>query len=107
MWDFLTFKRLISIEVLITFYYLGAVVMPVFMLWGLSALRRRFSVDEAEAALQKVTRSVAQSLGMKLSLWKWFLAGVFAFLLGELFWRLLFEFLVAFIQMRDALVAGV
>jgi hypothetical protein len=42
--DFLTFKDFISIPVLIGFYYLGAVVMPIFM-WLISFwLGRKFTV---------------------------------------------------------------
>ncbi len=42
--DFLTFKDFISIPVLIGFYYMGAVVMPIFMWFFSTWLIKKFGV---------------------------------------------------------------
>ena len=34
MWDFLTFRRFITLDLLIVFYYIGAIAVPV-LLWRL------------------------------------------------------------------------
>ncbi|MBF6058800.1 MULTISPECIES: DUF4282 domain-containing protein [Thiomicrorhabdus] len=105
MWDFLSFKRLISIEALIVFYYFGAIVLPIFIVWVLNYLRRKLAIEQVEQIKATISPFV-QLLGAKLNFWKWWLLGIVAFLFAELFWRLLFEFLIAFMQMRDALVAS-
>lgn len=95
--DFLTFKRYISIEALMVFYYLGAFLVPVasgyFVVW----LRRKVAM--ANRATRQAWQFLTVSQKMKLVT-----AFIIMFLLMELFWRMLFEFLIAFIQMRDALV---
>ena len=103
--DFLSFKRFISIEVLIFFYYSGAVILPV-LLWYLSKwLMRKYQLaDEAGKLLQATASKVlwpSLNKNQKIQLTALF---VTMFLLMELFWRMLFEFLIAYIQIRDALL---
>jgi len=99
--DFLTFKSFISIQALIIFYYLGAVIMPIsiwfFLIW---ILRKYPFVGEAHKKGQEV---FWQSLSKKLKI-KLVSFFVVIFLFMELFWRMLFEFLIAYMQMRDALL---
>lgn len=107
MWSFLTFETLISIEVLIAFYYMGALLMPIFIVWLMLwlkawlASRAPLVNSGIEAGKQLIKDQVSWQSRVK-----WVLLLVTAFLFAELFWRLLFEFLIAFIQMRDALVLG-
>ena len=105
MWSFLTFETLISTQVLIAFYYLGAAVMPIllfwFMLWFKEWLGHRVPV--VKLGLQAGKRVIKDNTSWQTRL-KWTLFFVVMFLFAELFWRLLFEFLIAYMQMRDALV---
>ncbi|WP_200387374.1 DUF4282 domain-containing protein [Thiocapsa imhoffii] len=100
--DLLTFETLISIPVLIAFYYLGAVVMPVGA-WILSLILIR------RVALARQAAETGLELFKTALPWRWRLlmillfGGLFLFM--ELMWRLMFEYLIAFMQIRDALVA--
>ncbi|WP_040727225.1 DUF4282 domain-containing protein [Thiomicrorhabdus sp. Kp2] len=105
MKDFLTFHTLISIEVLIAFYYLGAVVIPLSILWVMVWLKQLIvnKVGDIQEVIDTGTQAVSNSLSRSSKI-KWILLFTTSFVFAELFWRLLFEFLIAFMQMRDALV---
>ena len=99
--DFLTFKSFISLDVLIVFYYLGALVLPIAM-WAFSVwLIKKYKLFNI--TYEKGKDFIWQSLNMKQkSMLTLFLTTMFAFM--ELFWRMMFEFLIAYMQMRDALL---
>ena len=99
--DFLTFKSFISTEVLIIFYYIGAVILPVGAWFLATWLLRRYSF--AEATYKKGKETIWKSLNIKQqTMLVIFFISFFLFM--ELFWRMLFEFLIAYMQMRDALL---
>ncbi len=109
---------------MIVFYYLGSFLMPIALWISL------FWVIKKYAFLEKIYRSDKKSLFVMLIIWlirkikffdkyfyeklKWrnfsfsqkikfvllFIALLFMF---ELFWRLIFEYLIAFMQMHEAL----
>lgn len=99
--DFLIFRRFISVEALIVFYYIGAIILPI-VVWVYAKL------------LMKKYNLISESyLKRKGFLWELLnrkqkakLTGLFIsiFIFVQLLWRILFEFLIAFIQMRDALL---
>jgi hypothetical protein len=100
--DFLTFKDFISIPVLITFYYFGAIIFPFFM-WILSIwLMQKY---KSISAVQTKGKAVIWSTLTTKQKVKLIVAFMVAFLFMELFWRMLFEFLIAYMQMRDALLS--
>lgn len=101
MMDFLTFKRFISIDALIVFYYFGAVVLPVATWFLVVWLVRKYSSVRSAYEMGKDT--FWQALSPKQKGWLLFFFAM-AFLFMELFWRMLFEFLIAYMQIRDALV---
>jgi hypothetical protein len=99
--DFLNFRLFISPYVLVAFYYIGALGMPVaswlFLLW----IRRRFAItgeihDAATTALVDTTGRKNRVL--------FYLMFLACFLCMEVVWRMLFEFLMAYLQMREALL---
>ena len=102
MIDFLTFKSFISIDVLILFYYFGALVLPI-GLWMVSMwLIRRYQLfntfyEQSQTLLWEVLNKK-----QKIQVGLFF---IISFLFMQLFWRMLFEFLIAYMQIRDALVA--
>ena len=101
MMDFLTFKSFISTEILIIFYYIGAFILPVW-LW-LLLLRiiykyRLFNIAY-ESGKEIIWKSFNNKQRTKLVA---FFASSFLFM--ELFWRMFFEFLIAYMQIRDALL---
>jgi hypothetical protein len=87
MWDFLTFRIFVAPSILTFIYYLGAVVMPL-AAWSVSWwLKHRYFPD--------------YKLPKQIYLYIVFL---FCFLCMELFWRVMFEFLIAYFDMHDALM---
>lgn len=103
MTDFILFKSFISTEVLIFFYYIGAVVLP-FGTWYLAFwLIKKYNSLEL---LYKNTKKVTWSLLNKKQQTGVAAFFILLFLFAELFWRLLFEFMIAYIQIRDALVGA-
>lgn len=103
MIDVLTFDTLISIPVLLVFYYLGALVMPVVAWLAMVLLLRRFEpLDQAFQAGIRVFDSLIPLRWRLLIL----LVMLLMFVSMELGWRVMFEFLIAFMQMRDALVGA-
>lgn len=99
---FLTFRSLISPYALIGFYYLGAVLMPIVAWLFWRWLARRYDwvrpVRDEVAALSRKLLSPKQRLGL-------FLACLVCFALMELFWRMLFEFLIAYLHMAEDIQA--
>ncbi len=99
MIDFLTFKSFITPTVLILFYYIGAVIIPIFsftlMLWIKDRYFKKVSLTLKESITSNTTLSqriifIAIFIGL--------------FLLMELFWRMMFEFLIAYFDMHDSLM---
>lgn len=99
--DFLTFKTLISEYVLIFFYYLGALILPI-VAWTLSLfLVRRFTVVRQVYRTGMGLFSHMVPVRFRITMLLMFLL---ALVCMELVWRLMFEYLIAFMQIRDALV---
>jgi Domain of unknown function (DUF4282) len=99
--DFLTFKSFISTEVLIIFYYIGALILPI-GIWLLFAwLIRKYKLinNIHESGKGIIWKSLDKKQQTKLVVFF-----ICSFLFMELFWRMLFEFLIAYMQIRDALL---
>ncbi|CUA97315.1 DUF4282 domain-containing protein [Thiomonas bhubaneswarensis] len=97
--DFFSFRTFISLDVLRVVYALGAIGMPL-MAWALWLWLRRY-------ALWNWMRRAAEQTTARVVPRRWRLAGmvlfVMCFLCMELMWRMMFEFIIAYLQMRDAL----
>ena len=99
--NFLTFETFISIPVLIVFYYIGALAIP-FLAWFMVKyflIKIKWLGDTCKH-IHDVSWSLLSSKQRLLLI----AAFVLSFLFAEVFWRLMFEFLIAYIQIRDALV---
>ena len=99
--DFITFKSFISTEVLIIFYYLGALMLPIGIWLLLTWFLRKYKLFNAEYEGGKET--IWTSLNRKQQT-KLIALFVTSLIFIELFWRMFFEFLIAYMQMRDALL---
>ena len=99
--DFFTFKTFISTEALIIFYYLGAIILPIFLWFMLSWFVRKYKLLEIT---YKNGKEFFWKLLTKKQQTKFIILFLVAFLFMELFWRMLFEFLIAYMQIRDALL---
>jgi len=101
MSDFATFRTFITPGILVVCYYVGAVLMPlaalVFWLW----LRRRYPVLQElfatgiDAANSVLTRRQKIGIGAAMAV---------CFFFAEIAWRMMFETMIAYFQMREALV---
>jgi len=102
MQDFITFKTFISPTMLLLFYYIGAVVMPIFAWLACRWLMEKNTVLKEE---HKVSKHIAKrSMNLKYRLIFIFLF-IIIFLFMQIIWRMIFEFLIAYMQIRDVLVA--
>lgn len=99
--DFLTFKSFISTDVLIIFYYLGAFILPTVIWLLLTWLIRKYRL--LNTAYEGEKGIVWKSLNKKQQT-KFVAFFVTSFLFMELIWRMFFEFLIAYMQIRDALL---
>ena len=101
MQDFLTFKTFISPMTLIIFYYIGAVLMPPFI-WFFSRWVMK-KIDFIEQSYLKIREIGWRGMTIKYKILSVFIF-VMIFLFMELLWRMMFEFLIAYMQIREALV---
>lgn len=90
--DFLVFKSFISYNMLFVFYYIGAIGVPFLTFF----YTKRFYSYPKEI----VNTFVAPKYKLKL-----FILFLAFFVFSEIIWRMMFEFLIAFLQMRDALTS--
>ncbi|MGB0720850.1 MAG: DUF4282 domain-containing protein [Gammaproteobacteria bacterium] len=99
--DFLMFRATISEHALIVFYYLGALGVPFVSAWVAIRLARHW-----QAIRERLTIEADQTLPQLPARYRrraW-AAGIVMFLLMELGWRMLFEYLIAFMHMHEALL---
>jgi len=99
--DFLTFRTFISPGVLAIAYYVGAVSIPM-LAWLIARrlkVRLAAALDEGRwpGAAKPPALAWARVLGLSF----------IAFVAMEIGWRMLFEFLLANFQIREALLAQV
>ncbi len=87
MWDFLTFNSFITQNILILFYYLGAVVFPV-ILW--------LKKDPILSKISFIKISDKNKTTIYLTL-------LVLLLLMELCWRMMFEVMIGYFDMHNYL----
>lgn len=96
-------NRIIKLSelLLIVFYYIGALILPIGIWIFFTLLIRKYKYINTAYEDGKVIvwKSLDKQQQIKLVS---FLIVTFLFL--ELFWRMLFEFLIAYMQIRDALL---
>lgn len=99
--DFLNFRFFISPYVLVTCYYIGALGVPVGS-WFLALwIKRKYWLvsdvyESGKAAFINITRTKDRMILYTLF--------VLFFICMEIMWRMMFEFLIAYLQMREALM---
>ena len=99
--EFIVFKSFISIEVLIIFYYIGAIILPIIVWVYSKPLIKKYQLFSESYFKGKdfLWRLLNKKQKVKL-------IGLFIpfFIFVQLLWRILFEFLIAFMQIHDALL---
>ena len=98
--DFLSFKTFITPSILIVCYYLGALGAPLFTI-GMFIWARREAAKQGFAPenYSLWTRWATQQNQLLV-----LLMFIGMFICMEIGWRMMFEFMLAYFQMRDALV---
>ena len=89
--DFLNFKTFVSPYMLFTFYYLGAIVAPI--------TAYIFAKKIYKYPKETIKNTLPLDYKIKIAVFS-----IILFIFMEILWRMMFEFLLAFLQMRDALV---
>lgn len=104
--DFLTFKLLISPYMLIIAYYFGAIAIPIvswfLVLWFNQWFKNKYS-DLSKTSRQFRKNITNIILGTE-NKFLWYLFFFVLFLSMEIMWRMMLEFLIAYFQIRDALI---
>jgi hypothetical protein len=99
--DFLNFNFFISPYVLVACYYIGAIAIP-FSGWFLASwIIRKYLLASDVCESGKTTLSNITSKKDRVLLYALF---ILFFIFMEIIWRMMFEFLIAYFQMRDALM---
>ena len=99
MTDFLTFKKFISIDILILSYYIGAIVIPIAMWLSKDYLQRKFKIlDRFNSFLVKLFGTI--SLKKRVLSIALFIA---IFISMQIAWRMCFEAMIGYFQIIEAL----
>ena len=95
MTDFLTFQTFITPTLLIIMYYFGAIVIPLVSYHVAKWIKSSYFND--------ITKEMKKRLSTKQQL-KILGIAFFIFICMEIFWRVMFELLIAYFDMHDALM---
>ena len=99
MLEFLSFHTFIAQDILIFFYYIGAIVIPLALYFLRGYYLRKFSfMAKVDAGVKELYSSL--SLKNRLII---IVVTVMMFLFMELFWRMMFEAMIAYFNMHDYL----
>jgi len=99
MWDFLSFNTFITKDVLIFFYYIGAVGIPIALFLFKDYMLKHFSlVQRGYMMLQKFYDALPKN--QKRRYWS---VLILLFLCAELCWRMIFEAMIGYFDMHDYL----
>ncbi len=99
MKDFLTFQTFITPTLLIFMYYVGAILIPIIS-WYLAGWIQK-------SYFSKVYKSIKEEFHAKITFKQRFIVYtvfILCFLCMEIFWRVMFEFFIAYFDMHDALM---
>ncbi len=99
MQDFLLFNTLITPSLLLIIYYIGAILIPL-LSWYLAAWIHKNYLSEVSGLVKE---EIKRKTTVKQRLYT-LVAFVLCFLCMEIFWRVIFEFFIAYFNMHDALM---
>ncbi len=99
MYDFLSFNTFITQKVLVIFYYIGAIGIPLIMLMYRKTFVTKFSfLTTIELWLQTLFNSLKRKDKIVA-----IIGIVILFLFMELIWRMMFEAMIGYFDMHDYL----
>lgn len=95
MQDFLTFKTFLTPTLLLIFYYMGAILIPLVSYSIAKWIKSSYFKEQSDSLKASITPK-QKRIVITITL--------LCFLCMELFWRVLFEFFIAYFDMHDALM---
>ena len=99
LWDFLSFRVLMTPAILVVVYYFGAIVVPLAIILLLQNARQAAGDIPMATRRGRLRESFLGDHRGKLVV-----AGVLLFIMMEIFWRMMFEFFIAYFQIHNALM---
>lgn len=99
MRDFLTFQAFITPALLIWAYYMGAILMPIASWYLAKWIQTSY--------FSKISASIKEEIQAHTTAKQRFIvytAFIICFFCMEIFWRVMFEFFIAYFDMHDALM---
>ncbi|WP_309497989.1 DUF4282 domain-containing protein [Sulfurovum sp.] len=99
MQDFLLFNTFITPTLLLFFYYIGAVLIPLLSWYFAAWIYKNYLIEVSGLMKEEILRRTT----IKQRIYT-IIVFVLCFLCMEIFWRVLFEFFIAYFDMHDALM---
>lgn len=105
--DFLSFKTFISPYILIACYFIGAFIIPIASIFLVKWAKDKWIKSKYYSNLKNeglIPLEISQFIPLKIRFYS-IIAAITLFISLEIMWRMLFEFLIAYLQIREALVS--
>ena len=99
MQAFLTFQTFVTPTLLIVMYYIGAILIPLVSWYLTKFIKKRYFTDISQKMKDTITPQSTSKQRIIILLFF-----ILCFLCMELFWRVIFEFFIAYFDMHDALI---
>lgn len=99
MRDFLTFQTFITPTLLIVMYYAGAILIPLVSWYLARWIQKSYFTEISKSIKEKVITKTTTKQRFIV-----YAAFIICFLCMEIFWRVIFEFFIAYFDMHDALM---
>ena len=96
---FLTFQTFVTPTLLIVMYYIGAILIPLISWYLTKFIKKRYFTDISQKMKDTITSQSTSNQRIIILLFF-----ILCFLCMELFWRVIFEFFIAYFDMHDALI---
>ena len=99
LWDFLSFRVFMTPALLLVVYYFGAITGPLLIFWFISKTRQLANQASAVPRRGRLRDSImGDNRGVIVT------AGIVMLVILEIFWRMMFEFFIAYFQIHNALM---
>ena len=99
MWDFLTFRTFVSPDILILFYYIGAVIFPIIIWKARAYLVQKVPLLQTAQNRSKTLFNALNTQDKTIVI----ITFIIMFLGMELVWRMMFETVIGYFNMHEYL----
>lgn len=98
-WDFVSFRVLMTPAILVIVYYIGAITGPLLLIWFFrktSQISNDMAVTPKKGRLRESVITDNNNIGV--------ITAIVLIIFMEIGWRMLFEILIAYFQIHNALM---